>query len=500
MAQAVGSADATTEAPLLLSSTLGPPPLLAGARAPRRNRFAFVCATLASVTTMLHGYNLTLMSGAELFMREDVGLTDAEVEVLAGSMNVFMLASILAAGWVADHLGRRRTLVLANAFFMAGALAMSLGTSFAALMAARFVTSVGSGFARVVAPVYNAEISPPSTRGVLSSMLDMFINVGILLSYVSNYAFSGLPVHLGWRVMYWIGVIPPVFIASGVLFMPESPWWLAMQGRHGDARAVLMRTSDTPADADLQLREIKRAVADAEPPPAAARHSGGAGVWKQLLVRRPSTSVRRILTCVLGLHFFVQASGVDAILLYSPLVFKAVGMASNSAILGATVAIGAVKTCFILVGMLFTDRLGRRPLLLASTAGVATTATALAVTLYIGTSTTSSSPATAAACLASVLAVVATYSIGYGSVVSAYSAEVLPLRLRAQGSSLAMAVNRLTCGVVSMTFISLADGITMPGCFFLYAAVTAAAFVFVYVRLPETKGRSLEDMEVLFHN
>jgi len=331
----------------------------------------------------------------------------------------------------------------------------------------------------------------------------MFINVGILLSYVSNYAFSGLPLHLGWRVMYGIGVVPPVFIAAGVLFMPESPWWLAMQGRHGDARAVLLRTSDTPADADLRLGEIKRAVADAEPPPAAAaRHGGGAGDWKQLLVRRrPSTtSVRRILTCVLGLHFFVQASGVDAILLYSPLVFKAVGMASNSAVLGATVAIGAVKTCFILVGMLFTDRLGRRPLLLASTAGVATTTAALAVTLYVGsTSTMSSSPATAAACLASVLAVVAMYSIGYGSVVSAYGAEVLPLRLRAQGSSLAMAVNRLTCGVVSMTFISLADGITMPGCFFLYAAVTAAAFVFVYTRLPETKGRSLEDMEVLFH-
>jgi len=119
--------------------------------------------------------DLTLMSGAELFMREDVGLTDGEVEVLAGSMNVFMLASILAAGWVADHLGRRRTLVLANAFFVAGALAMSLGTSFAALMAARFVTSVGSGLARVVAPVYNAEISPPSTRGALSSILDVRI-------------------------------------------------------------------------------------------------------------------------------------------------------------------------------------------------------------------------------------------------------------------------------------------------------------------------------------
>jgi MFS family permease len=149
--------------------------------------------------------------------------------------------------------------------------------------------------------------------------------------------------------------------------------------------------------------------------------------------------------------------------------------------------------------MLFTDRLGRRPLLLASTAGVAVTTAALALTLYIGTNTTSSSTATAAACLALVLAVVATFSVGYGSVGSAlYTAEVLPVRLRAQGSSLAMAVNKLTAALVSMTFISLADMITMPGCFFLYAAVTAAAFVFVYTRLPETKGRSLEDMEVLF--
>lgn len=309
----------------------------------------------------------TLMSGAQLSMREDVGLSDGEVEVLAGSMNVFMLPSILAAGWVADRLGRRRTLVLANAFLMAGALAMSLGSTYPALMAARFVTSLGAGFARVVAPVYNAEISPASTRGVLSSLVDIFINVGMLLSYVSNYAFAGLPVHLGWRVMFAMGVVPPVFIAAGVFFMPESPRWLAMRGRHKDARAVLVRTSDTPAEADLRLAEIKQAVADGETTQQqqAASHGGGGGVWTELL--RPSPRVRRILTCAIGLQFFVQASGVDAILLYSPLVFKAVGVASDSAAIGATVAIGAVKTCFILVGMLLTDRVGRRPLLLAST-------------------------------------------------------------------------------------------------------------------------------------
>ncbi|CAO2142773.1 unnamed protein product [Urochloa humidicola] len=482
MAQyAARGSDGDTAAPLLPSPAVAP-----GGGAPRRNRFAFVCATLASMTTILHGYNQTLISGAQLFMREDVGLTDVQIEVLAGSMNVFMLVSILAGGWFADRLGRRSTLVLANAFLMAGPLAMSLGGSFASLMAARFVTSVGAGFARVVAPVYNAEISPPSTRGVLSSLLDIFINLGILLSYVSNYAFAGLPVNLGWRVMYVAGAVPPVFIAAGVFFMPESPRWLAMRGRDADARAVLVRTSDTPAEADLRLSEIKQAV-------AARQHEHAGGVWKELVVRPPA-SVRRILTCVVGLQFFVQASGIDAILLYSPLVFKSAGMSSDAAAVGATVGIGAVKTCFILVGMLLTDRLGRRPLLLASTAGVAATTASLATTLLLAGA--GASPP--AASVAAVLAVVAAYSVGYGSVVSAYSAEILPLRLRAQGASIGVAVNRLTCGLVGMTFISLAAGIGMPGCFFLYAGVTAAAFVFVYARLPETKGRSLEDMEVLF--
>uniref|UniRef100_A0A0A8YLI1 Major facilitator superfamily (MFS) profile domain-containing protein n=1 Tax=Arundo donax TaxID=35708 RepID=A0A0A8YLI1_ARUDO len=455
---------------------------------PRWNTYAFSCATLASMTTILMGYNLALMSGAQLFIREDLGLSDAQIEVLAGSINVYMLVSILAAGWAADVLGRRGTLVLANAFLMAGALAMSLGGSYATLMAARFVTSIGSGFSVVVTSVYNAEISPASMRGLLSSFLDMFISIGLLLSYVSNYAFAGLPVYLGWRVMYAAGVLPPVFLAVGVLAMPESPRWLAMCERYAEAHAVLVRTSDTAAEADLRLKEIKQAV-------DATQASDGGSVWKELLIR-PSASVRRILICVVGIHFFQQASGIDAIVLYSPLVFKKAGMSSNSAILSATVVVGVFKTCFVLVATLFSDRLGRRPLLLASTAGVAVTMTSLGITLSVGTKSTAS----VAASISSVLAFMAAFSIGFGPLAGTYSAEIMPLRLRAQGASLGNAVNRLTCGLVSMTFISLADWITVPGCFFLYAGVAAAACVFVYARLPETKGRSLEDMDELFAN
>ncbi|KAJ1256353.1 hypothetical protein BS78_K045600 [Paspalum vaginatum] len=420
-------------------------PLLPSTEAPpRRNMFAFVCATLASMTTILMGYNLALMSGAELFMREDLGLTDEQVEVLSGSMNLFMLVSILAAGWAADSIGRRGTVVVANAFLMAGALAMSLGGGYASLLAARFVTSVGVGLSVVVAPVYAAEIAPASSRGLLSSLVDFFITGGILLSYVSNYALAGLPLRLGWRAMFALGVPPPLLLAAGVLAMPESPRWLAMRGRDGEARAVLVRCSDTPAEAHARLEEIRQAVA--------AQVGGAGGVWGELFARPHSPMVRRILANVLVLYSFQQASGIDAIVLYTPLVFKQAGISSNAAVLGATVAVGTVKTLSIFVATFLSDRLGRRPLLLASAAGIAVTLTALGITLCVGETT----DAVAAACVASVMAFVAAFSIGLGPIAPTYSAEILPLRLRAQGMSLGIAANRVTCSVISMTFISLA--------------------------------------------
>ncbi|CAN6225612.1 unnamed protein product [Urochloa humidicola] len=478
-----GSTDIDIAAPLLPSPAMEPVQ-----EPPRRNMFAFLCATLASMTTILMGYNLALMSGAELFMREDLSLSDEQVEVLSGSMNLFMLASILAAGWTADAIGRRGTIVLANAFLMAGALAMSLGRTYPALLAARFVTSLGVGFAVVVAPVYAAEIAPASSRGALSSLPEIFVNAGILLGYVSNYALAGLPLRLGWRAMFAAGVAPPVLLAAGVLSMPESPRWLAKNGRDAEAHAVLSRTSGTPAEAADLLREIKDAIAGVD-------EAGSVG---RDLLAGPSSSpmIRRILTDVLALQFFHQASGIDIIVLYTLLVLKKAGISSNTSVLAATVGVGAVKTSFILVSTLFSDRVGRRPLLLASTAAMAVALTSLAITLCAGVLMTTA--ASAAACVASLLAYVAAFSAGLGPLTQAYSAEILPLRLRARGTSLGTAVNRLTCGVLSMTFISLANNISMAGCFFLYAGAAVAACVFVYLRLPETRGRSLEDMNKLF--
>ncbi|CAL5093362.1 unnamed protein product [Urochloa decumbens] len=451
----------------------------------KRNKYPFFCAVLASMTSVLMGYNVAVMSGAQIFMAEDLGISDAQIEVLSGVINIYSLVGALLAGWTSDRLGRRLTIVLANAFFLAGPLAMALAGGYTTLMVGRFVAGVGNGYALVIAPVYAAEIAPASSRGLLTSLPEIFINSGVMLSYVSNLAFSGLPVHLSWRVMFAAGAVPTVFLAAGVLTMPESPRWLAMKGRVAEAKAVLNKTSDTAAEAEQRLLEIEDVVN--------AGASGGA--WTELATK---AGVRRVLAIVLTLQFFQQSSGIDSVVLYGPRVLAMAGVTSNTLLLSLNVLFGVAKAGSILIAMSLADRAGRRPLLLASTGGMAVSLLVLG-TLFAAFAGARDDAAVAAASFAAVVAFVVAFSVGLGPLAWVYSSEILPLRLRGQGAGLGTAMNRIMSGVVTMTFISLYQGITMAGAFYLYAAIAAASFVFVYTCLPETRGRSLEDMEELFH-
>ncbi|XP_062202528.1 polyol transporter 5-like [Phragmites australis] len=469
-------------------------PLLAAVSKPdaaappaKRNKYPFFCAVLASMTSVLMGYNVAVMSGAQIFMAEDLGVSDAQIEVLSGVINIYSLVGALLGGWTSDRLGRRLTIVLANAFFLVGPLAMALAGGYAVLMAGRFIAGVGVGYALVIAPVYAAEIAPASSRGLLTSLPEIFINSGVMLSYVSNFVFSGLPVHLSWRVMFAAGVVPTVFLAAGVMTMPESPRWLAMKGRLEEAKIVLDKTSDTPAEADQRLLEIEDVVNGGG--------TGGGGAWKELATK---ADVRRVLAIVLTLQFFQQASGIDSVVLYGPRVLAMAGVTSNTLLLGLNVLFGVAKAGSILIAMVLADRVGRRPLLLVSTGGMTASLLVLG-SLFAVFAGAKDDAAVAALSVAAVVAFVVAFSVGFGPLAWVYSSEILPLRLRGQGAGLGTAVNRIMSGVVTMTFISLYQGITMAGAFYLYAAVAAASFVFVYACLPETRGRSLEDMEELFH-
>ncbi|KAJ0960874.1 hypothetical protein J5N97_001224 [Dioscorea zingiberensis] len=470
----------------------------------RNTKFAFSCALIASMASILLGYDIGVMSGASLFIKDDLKINDTQVEILMGILNLYSLVGSIAAGYTSDWIGRRYTLVFAASIFFTGALLMGFATNYAFLMVGRFIAGVGVGYALMIAPVYTTEISPASSRGFLASFPEVFINFGILLGYVSNFAFSHLSEHLGWRLMLGIGAIPSVFLAASVLAMPESPRWLVMQGRLGDAMRVLSKTSDTPEEAELRLRDIKEAAgipesSTGEIVAVPKRRHGAEGVWKELLIS-PTKSVRRIVIAAVGIHFFQQASGIDSVVLYSPRVFEKAGIKNKNALLGTTVAVGFTKTLFILVATFLLDRMGRRPLLLVGTGGMVLSLACLGFGLTIIDNHHGDHQLAWAigVCIVSILAYVAFFSIGPGPITWVYSSEIYPLKLRAQGASLCVAVNRVTSGVITMTFISLYKAITIGWSFFLYAGVAAVAWLFFFTFLPETRGRTLEDMEVLF--
>ncbi|CAD6210026.1 unnamed protein product [Miscanthus lutarioriparius] len=501
---------------------------VAPAKRPPINKYACACALLASMNSVLLGYgrfgcvhcsslvghrydraDISVMSGAQLFMKEDLKITDTQIEILAGVINIYSLFGSLAAGLTSDWLGRRYTMVLAAAIFFTGALLMGLAPDYGLLMVGRFVAGIGVGFALMIAPVYTAEVAPTSARGFLTSFPEVFNNFGILLGYVSNFAFARLPVHLSWRAMFLVGAVPPVFLGVAVLAMPESPRWLVMRGRIDDARRVLQKTSDSPAEAEERLLDIKKVVgipegvSDADDVSAIVRANNKQGslhdgVWKELLIN-PSRPVRRMLMAGLGLMFIQQATGVDCVVMYSPRVFERAGIKSKTNSLGASMAVGACKTFFIPISTLLLDRIGRRPLLLASGGGMAIFLFTLATSLHMmDRRPEGEAAALGAVSIAAMLSFVASFASGLGPVAWVYCSEIYPLRLRAQAAAIGTGLNRIMSGATTMSFLSLSNTITIAGSFYLYACIAAAGWVFMYFFLPETMGKSLEDTVKLF--
>jgi len=207
--------------------------------------------------------DIGVMSGASLFIRQDLKITSVQVEILVGSLNVCSLIGSLASGKTSDWIGRRYTIMVAAATFLIGAILMGLAPSFPFLMAGRVVAGIGVGYSLMISPVYVAELSPALTRGFLTSLPEVFISVGILLGYVSNYAFAGLPNGINWRLMLGLAALPAIAVALGVLGMPESPRWLVVKGRFEEAKQVLIRTSENKGEAELRLAEIQEAAASA---------------------------------------------------------------------------------------------------------------------------------------------------------------------------------------------------------------------------------------------
>jgi sugar porter (SP) family MFS transporter len=427
------------------------------------------------------------MSGCIIFIQKDLHINEVQQEVLVGCLSFISLLGSLAAGRTSDAIGRKWTIGLAAAIFQVGAAVMTLAPSFAVLMAGRLLAGVGIGFGLMVAPVYISEISPASLRGSFASFPEIFISLGILLGYVSNLALAGLPDHINWRVMLAAGILPSISVAFVLTVIPESPRWLVMQGRTGDARAVLLKVTETEDEADERLAEIEDSARDT---------TADKAVWRELM--RPSPVIRRMLVAGLGVQFFQQATGIDALVYYSPTIFRDAGIATEDQLLAATVAVGLSKTVFIVIAIALVDHVGRKPLLYVSTIGITACLATLAAALSLLARGALPGGVAIALAILTVCGFVAFFSVGIGPINMVLSSEIYPLRLRAQAVAAGLAVNRLTSGAVAMSFLSICRAVSVAGAFTAFAAVSALSVLFVHRFVPETSGKSLEQIESLF--
>lgn len=448
-------------------------------------KYVFGCAVFASLNNVLLGYDVGVMSGAILFIQQDLKITEVQQEVLVGVLSIISLIGSLAGGRTSDAIGRKWTMGFAAVIFQIGAAVMTIAPSFKILMVGRILAGVGIGFGVMIAPVYIAEISPTIARGSLTSFPEIFINLGILLGYVSNYAFSGLSAHISWRVMLAVGILPSVFIGVALFIIPESPRWLVLQNRVEEARLVLLKTNENDSEVEERLAEIQQAAgtADTDKP-----------VWRELL--SPSPALRRMLITGIGIQCFQQITGIDATVYYSPAIFKAAGIEDESKLLAATVAVGVSKTAFILIAIILIDKVGRKPLLYVSTIGMTTCLLGVGITLLL----MKEGSISIALAILFVCGNVAFFSVGIGPVCWVLTSEIFPLRLRAQASGLGAVGNRMCSGLIAMSFLSVSRAITVGGTFLIFSVISALSIAFVYKHVPETKGKSLEQIELLFQD
>ncbi|MBN2506671.1 MAG: sugar porter family MFS transporter [Verrucomicrobia bacterium] len=437
-----------------------------------------VICGVAALGGLLFGFDTAVISGSDPLFTQEFGLSPEMEGWVVGSAIVGCFWGALGAGVLSDRFGRKKVLLLSALFFMGSAVWCGLAGSAQDLVYARLVGGLGIGIASLVSPLYIAEISPARIRGRLVALQQLAIVLGILGAFFSNNEVLGTAWSDGakWRWMLAIGAFPAALFFVLILPIPESPRWLTKQGHRDRARWILARVVGE-AEADREMGEIGEAI------------SREGGMWGDLW--RPG--LRRAVFVGVTLAVLTQVTGINAIMYYAPEVFKQAGFEAADAY-GHSVWVGLTNLVFTVAAMVLVDRLGRKPLLLIGAACMGVALGGVGYAFY--------TQAAGRGVLAGVLAYVASFAFSMGVVGWVLISEIYPTRTRGRAMSLATSAVWGACYAVSQTFPMLikkegplGDHAGPHVAFWLYAAMCAVALVFIGRYVPETKGRSLEEIE-----
>jgi SP family xylose:H+ symportor-like MFS transporter len=445
--------------------------------------YVAMLSAVAALGGLLFGYDTAVIAGAIGFLRTHFSLDAATTGWAASSALLGCLIGAGIAGGIADRVGRKKALLVAAVLYTVSGIWSALPATIAEFSLARILGGIGIGTASVVCPLYIAEISPADRRGRLVTFNQLAIVIGILVVYFVNYFIAGLGneewnASTGWRWMFGSAAAPAAVFFFLTLLIPESPRWLAERGRQEEARRTLARVGGA-ARADAELRAITDALRE-EPVSSAGLLKGG---------------LRRAFLIGAVLAVLQQVTGINVFMYYAPEIFKQLGSGTDTALL-QTISVGGMNLLFTLIALRMVDRFGRRPLMITGAAGMALSLGGLGFAAY--------NNILEAWVLVFVLGFIAFFAMSLGPVVWLIIAEVFPTRIRGRGMAIATLLLWGANYIVSQTFPIINEHPWLVATFrhafpfFLYAFFCILTILFVWLVVPETRGKSLEEIEKLW--
>ncbi|MBP7555600.1 MAG: sugar porter family MFS transporter [Chitinophagaceae bacterium] len=441
-------------------------------------KFIYQCTLVAAIGGLLFGYDTAVVAGAIGFIQEKYQLSAAMTGWAASCALIGCMIGAMVAGGLSDKLGRRKVLMISAWAFAISSVGIMAPMGLTSFIVFRMIGGIGIGIASILSPMYISEIAPASIRGRLISIYQLGIVIGILLIYFVNAAIAGLHDHSwnvesGWRWMFGSGLLPSIVFIVLLLRAPESPRWLAAQNNWTGAEDILRKING-----DIKAREEMEAIRVSLNEKQAS--------FGELL--RPG--LRTALIIGIFLSVFSQVTGINVIMYYAPEIFKATGDGSSSA-LTQTVWVGGINTLMTLVAIKYVDKLGRKKLLLIGAAGMAICLALVGLAFY-------QQATTGYWVLTGILLYISFFAISLGPLTFVVVAEIFPNQIRGRAMGVAIFFLWLSVYIVSQTFPMLLDAIGTAYTFWIYMVMSVLAFLFIWRSVPETKGKSLEEIQKMW--
>jgi sugar porter (SP) family MFS transporter len=445
--------------------------LEANRKQPPFNPYLLGCALVAALGGLLFGFDTAVISGTTDALRTKFALSDNLLGFTVASALIGTILGSVGASRPADIIGRRGALALLGVLYFTSALGCAFAWDWWSFLFFRLLGGMAVGGASVVSPLYIAEISPSHYRGRLVAITQFNVVLGILLAYLSNYWIGML--HLGeheWRWMFGVMAAPSAAFCLLIFLIPQSPRWLVARGRLTEARAVLQRCGSDSGSVEDEIREIEHSM-------DLAHHS----VAEPFSFRRYRTPI----LLAVAISAFNQLSGINAVLYYTPSIFKMAGAGVESALL-QSVIVGFTMLVFTVLAMAMIDRFGRRNLMIAGSIGYIAGLSGAAWAFY--------AKVEGPLLLVSLLVFIAAHGFGQGAVIWVFISEIFPNRVRARGQALGSFTHWAMNAGISWTFPMIAAAAGWIA-FAFYAFCMMGQLAWVLLVMPETKGVSLEKIQ-----